>query len=171
MPKSSWLDSVRADLRGRGLRGDAYNWQHGGECRHTSSSLAFSLFGVWTSIFQCPRSPVFCSFYLYSFLLHVFSYNITPSQFRCPTHFHLPCSHCYIFFSLSFHMAYPPRSRFSCYHTYVCHTYSFSDFFLTDLVNHTSTPRKSGTKTKTKKEGCSNGTTCGTFSIHHPILS
>ena len=70
----------------------------------------FPLFGVGPSSFQYPRSPVLCFFYLYLFLLHVFSYNITPTQFRSSylsvsTHFHLPCSHYYIFFSLSRHMA------------------------------------------------------------------
>ena len=50
-------------------------------------------FGVATWSFQSPRSPVLCIFYLYSFLLHVFSYNITPPQFRSSyllvsTHFH-----------------------------------------------------------------------------------
>ena len=43
---------------------------------------AFFLFAVGTSCFQSPRSPVLCFFYLYSFLLHVFSYNITSPQLR-----------------------------------------------------------------------------------------
>ena len=52
------------------------------------------LFGVGASSFQSPRSPILCFFYLYMFLLHVFSYNITPPQFRSSylslsTHFHL----------------------------------------------------------------------------------
>ena len=51
-----------------------------------------------------------CASSILLLLLHVFSYNITPPQFlssclSVPTHFHLPCSHCYIFFSLSLHMA------------------------------------------------------------------
>ena len=37
-----------------------------------TSSSAFSLFGVGASSFQSPHSPVLRSFYLYSFLLHVF---------------------------------------------------------------------------------------------------
>ena len=82
----------------------------------TSSSSAFSLFRVGASSFQSPSSPVFCFFYLYLFLLHVFSYNITPPQFRSSyllvsTHFHLPCSHYYIVFSLSLNVAYPSQSR------------------------------------------------------------
>ena len=44
--------------------------------------------------FQFPRSPVFYFFYLHLFLLHVFSRNITPPQFRSSylsvsTHFHV----------------------------------------------------------------------------------
>ena len=59
-----------------------------------SFSPSFSLFGVGASNFQSPRSPVLCFFYLYSFLLHVFSYNITTPQFRSfylsvSTHFHV----------------------------------------------------------------------------------
>ena len=42
---------------------------------------SFSLFGIGASSHQSPRSPVLC-FYLYSFLLHVFSYIITPPQFQ-----------------------------------------------------------------------------------------
>ena len=60
----------------------------------SSSSSAFSLIGVGTSRFQSARSPVLCFFYLYLFLLHVFSYNITPPHFRSSylslsTHFHV----------------------------------------------------------------------------------
>ena len=49
---------------------------------------------------------------MYSFLLHIFSYNIAPIQFRyyalsVSTNFHLPCSNDYIFFTLSLHMAQP----------------------------------------------------------------
>ena len=39
----------------------------------SSSSWAFSLFGIGTSSFQSPRSLVLCFFYRYLFLLHVFS--------------------------------------------------------------------------------------------------
>ena len=65
-----------------------------------SFSPAFSLFGIGASNFQSPCSPVLCFFHLYSFLLDVFSYNITPPQFRSSyllvsTHFHFlittPC--------------------------------------------------------------------------------
>ena len=79
------------------------------------SSSAFSPFGVGASCFQSfPRSPVLW-FSLYSFLLHVFSNNITPSQFwssylSVSTHFHLPCSHYYILFSLFLHMDGPTIS-------------------------------------------------------------
>ena len=53
-----------------------------------------SLFVVGASSFQSPRSPILCFFYLYSFLLHVFSYNITPPQLwssylSMSTRFHL----------------------------------------------------------------------------------
>ena len=48
----------------------------------TISSLTFSLFWISASSFQSPRSPVLCFFSLYSFLLRVFSYNITPPQFQ-----------------------------------------------------------------------------------------
>ena len=50
------------------------------------SSSAFSLFGVGASSFQSLRSPVLCFFYLYSFLLRVFSCNIRFGLpiFRCP---------------------------------------------------------------------------------------
>ena len=47
-----------------------------------SSSSVFSPFGVGASSFQLPRSPVLCFFSLYYFLLRVYSYNITPPQFR-----------------------------------------------------------------------------------------
>ena len=74
------------------------------------SSSAFSLFGVGESSFQSPRSPVLCAFYVYLLLHHVFSYNITPPQFHSSylsvsNHFHLPCSHYYILFSIFLHMA------------------------------------------------------------------
>ena len=64
----------------------------------SSSYSAFSLVGVGASSFQYPRSPVLCIFYLYSCLLHFFSYNISPPEFRSyyisvSTHFHLPCYH------------------------------------------------------------------------------
>ena len=76
----------------------------------SSSSSAFSLFGVGASSFQSPRSPVLCFFSRYSCLIHVFSYNITPPQFRSSYlsvsyHFHVPRSHYYIFFSLFLHMS------------------------------------------------------------------
>ena len=77
--------------------------------RHPSHTyLFFGLFPICfgASSFQSPPSPVLSFFYLYSFLLHVFSYNITPPQFWSSyLHFHLPCSHYYIFFSLSLHVA------------------------------------------------------------------
>ena len=68
----------------------------------TSSYSAFSLFRVSAFRFQYPRSPVLCVFSLYSFRLHVFSYNITPPQLRSsyrsvPTHLHLPWYHYCIF--------------------------------------------------------------------------
>ena len=47
--------------------------------RHSSS--VFSIFVVGTSSFHSPRSPILLFFYLYSFLLNVFSYNIIPPQF------------------------------------------------------------------------------------------
>ena len=58
-------------------------------------SLAFSLFVVSALSFLSPCSLVLCFFYLYYFLLHVFSYNITPPQFRSSnlsvsTHCRLP---------------------------------------------------------------------------------
>ena len=65
----------------------------------SSSSSAFSLFGVGASSFQSPRSLVLCFSYLYFFLLHVFSYNITPPQFwssylSMSTHFHVLITTC-----------------------------------------------------------------------------
>ena len=51
----------------------------------------FPYLGSAHQVFQSPRSPVLCFFYLYSFLLHVFSYNISLHLsfglliFRCPT--------------------------------------------------------------------------------------
>ena len=47
----------------------------------STSSSAFSLFGVGASSFLSPRSPVLCFFHIYLFLIHVFFYNITPPQF------------------------------------------------------------------------------------------
>ena len=108
----------------------------------------FCLFSALSFLY--PRSPVLCFFYLYSFLLYVFSYNITLPQFRSTylsvsTHFHLPCSHYYIFFSLSLHMtqpsqshlhmAQPSQSHFPYFLTYVCHTCPCSYFFIPDLLN------------------------------------
>ena len=70
---------------------------------------------------------------LYFVLPHVFLYNITPPQFRSSylsvsTHFHLPCSHYYIFSSLS------PHSHLGLasldFLTYVCHTCPCSYFFI-----------------------------------------
>ena len=43
---------------------------------------SFPYLGVGASRFHSPLSPVLCFFYLYMFLLYVFSYNITPPQFR-----------------------------------------------------------------------------------------
>ena len=48
----------------------------------SSSSSPLCLFGAGVPSFPSPRSPVMCFFYLDLFLLHVFSYNITPPQFR-----------------------------------------------------------------------------------------
>ena len=47
--------------------------------------------------FNSPLSPVLCFFFLYSFLLHVFSYHIAPPQFwssyvSVSIDFHVPCS-------------------------------------------------------------------------------
>ena len=70
----------------------------------------FGLFPIWGLHikFSISRYPVMCFFYLYSFLLDVFSYKITPPQFRSShlsvsTHFHLPC--------LSSFDTYRPLSR------------------------------------------------------------
>ena len=54
---------------------------------------AFSLFGVGTSSFQSPRSPVVCFFYLYSFYLSSLITSLHLSFglpiFRCPPIFHV----------------------------------------------------------------------------------
>ena len=47
---------------------------------YISSSSIFSPFGVHASSFHCPCSSVLC-FSLYSRLIRVFAYNITPPQF------------------------------------------------------------------------------------------
>ena len=99
------------------------------------SSSVFSLFAVGASSFQSARSPILCLFYLYSFLLHVFSYNIVPPQYLSFGVHPLPSSHYYIFFSLSLHMALPSQSRLSYFLTYVCHTCPCSYFFIPDLLN------------------------------------
>ena len=61
--------------------------------RVSLSYSAFSLFVVGASS-QFPHCLVLCFFYLYSFLLHVFSYNITPpliqsSYLSVSTHFYV----------------------------------------------------------------------------------
>ena len=68
--------------------------------------VQYLLSGVGASRLHSPHGSVFkCFFSLSSFLLHVFSYNITPPHFRSSylslsTHFHL-----LIFFSLSLHLS------------------------------------------------------------------
>ena len=47
-----------------------------------SAFVYLPLLIIRTPSFQSPCSPVLCFFYLYSFLIHFFSYNITPPQFR-----------------------------------------------------------------------------------------
>ena len=71
-------------------------------CTHPSS--AFSIFGIGALSSHPPRSPGLCFFSLYSFLLCIFSYKITPLQFwssyiSLSSHFHFPSYPCYIFFS------------------------------------------------------------------------
>ena len=101
--------------------------------------VCLSLFRVGgASSFQSPHSPVLSFFYLYLFLLHVFSYNITPPQFRSTylsvsTHFHV-----LITTSSSVFISTWPKlsqSRFSCFLTYVCHTCPCSHFFMHDPLN------------------------------------
>ena len=70
----------------------------------------FYLFGVGTSSFQSPRSPVLCFLYLYLFLLHVILYNIAPPHFRysdlsVSTNYRLPSS----MFSLLHLQSFSPR--------------------------------------------------------------
>ena len=77
---------------------------------------------------QFLRSCASSVYTLNSFLCHVFSYNITPPQFRssicrCP-----PTSIVRVlinrptFVQISLHMALPSQSRFLYFLTYVCHT-------------------------------------------------
>ena len=73
-------------------------------------SLAFSLL-VGASSFQSPRSPALRFFYLYLFLLRVFSYNITPPQFRSSNE----CPLTAIFPLLCLQSFSPHQSRLSCF--------------------------------------------------------
>ena len=64
----------------------------------------FGRFPIWGRLIE------FSFFSLYSFLLHIFSYNIAPHQFRysylsVSTHFHFPCSHYSIFLCLFIRMS------------------------------------------------------------------
>ena len=97
------LCSVKADVMEKRLSGRKCTAKlHGAECHQLRP---FPDLGSAHQVFN-PRFPVFC-FHLYSFL-HVFSYNITPPQFLFFLSFGvnpLPCSHYYIFSSLSLHMA------------------------------------------------------------------
>ena len=104
-----------------------------------SSSSAFSLFGVGASSFQTPRSPVLCFFYLYLFLLHLFSYNITPPQFwysypphlRCPPTSMFSLLHLALSFSLHLLLTISVSLLELCH---LCHTCPCSYFFIPDLL-------------------------------------
>ena len=70
--------------------------------------FALSLFWFGASSFQSPRSPVLCFFYLYSFLLSCIflQHRLTSVSIFLSFGVHpLPCSHYYVFFSLSLHIA------------------------------------------------------------------
>ena len=103
------------------------------------SSWAFSLFRVGASSFQSLRScasSIFTCFSFVYFLISSIHLCFGLPIFRWPpTDFHLPCSHCYIFFSLSLYVAQPSQSRFSHFLTYVCHTCHCSCFLCPDLLN------------------------------------
>ena len=88
---------------------------------------------IGASSFQSPCSPVLCFFYPYSFLLHVFSYNITPPQFRSSylpmsTNVHLLCSqyqrgftyHTIILMECNTADAALDLSRIHIYNSYCC---------------------------------------------------
>ena len=89
--------------------------------------LPFPYFEVGASSFQFPHSPVSC-FYLYSFLLHIFSYNITPPPFRSS----------YLSVSIAFHVpittsssvflsTWPNHLRLaSLIFSLICHTCHFA---------------------------------------------
>ena len=86
-----------------------------------------------TCVFGCVR------------VIAVFSYSITPLQFwssylSVSIHFHLPCSHCCVFFSHYLHTAYPSQYRFSYCLTCVCNTCPCYYFFIPDLLNPLYSP-------------------------------
>ena len=64
----------------------------GGEAKSSSvkNLIATIEDQVGASSFQSPRSPVLCLFYLSSFLLQVFSYDMTPHRFRS-SHLNFAC--------------------------------------------------------------------------------
>ena len=103
---------------------------------HTSS-LAFSLF--WGRRIEFSIST-FSGLVLLSLLLspsYLFlQHHSTSFSVVLPFGVHrLPCSHYYIFFSLSLHTAQPSQSRFSYFLTYLPHLSLCSYFFIPDLLN------------------------------------
>ena len=97
-----------------------------------SHALLLRPFPCCGSSFQSSRSPVLCFFYFYSFLLHDFSYNIAPPQFRSSylsvsTHFravdliHLDCdltctsSSAFSLFGVGTSSFHSPLARVLCF--------------------------------------------------------
>ena len=87
------------------------------------------LFWVGASSFQSPHSPVLCFFYLYLFLLHVFSYNTSVCPPILPLLITTPSS---VFLPNSLTIAV---SLLLFSHLNICHTCPCSYFFIPDLLN------------------------------------
>ena len=101
--------------------------------QYPSSSSVFSLFVVGALSFQSPLSPVLCFFYLYLFLLHVFSDNITSfglPVFRCPPTSMFSLLHLALSFS-------PHVLTISVFHVLIT---TSSSVFLSTWPNHISLP-------------------------------
>ena len=93
-------------------------------CYSWGTSSLLRLFPSLGSTHQVFILHILCSFLsLYSCLLHILLYNITPPQFQCHDTYIFPLLH--LPMSFSPHTCPNHPSRFSYFLTYVCHTYSY----------------------------------------------